>query len=118
MFLNRGEKMKSFSKVLSKSLIEDLGENEDLETYPYVEKLADFVGIEAADLYNFFNSSVDYDSMEDVEKFKDKMEDWEYEIYKIIFNKFHKFEDDFNEEDVKLFGSSIEEKEQFHSALI
>lgn len=113
--------MSSYTENLTKKLLEDILYNEDgdmLETFPYVEKLSEYLGLtDAADLYNFLDSSLEYESLEDVEKYRDSMNDWEYDIYKLVFDKFGKYESDFTEEDLNKFGSNMNEYNEFHKYL-
>ncbi len=106
-----------------KSLVENLYKEsdfyeQDLEIYPYVEKLATFLGLEdAADLYAFYNRALFYDSLDDVKRHESSMDDWEFEIYKRFFEKFGKLDEDFTEEDFKKFNSNQKEYDEFHSTL-
>lgn len=113
--------MSEFTDKLTKHLLEDVLFNEDgdmLKTFPYVEKLSSFLGLEdAADLYNFFDSALEYEDKESVERNKSLMNDWEYDIYTLIFDKFGKYESDFTDEDCRQFGSSMIEYNQFHDSL-
>lgn len=107
-----------FVKMLCEGVMSIDGE-EEIETFPYVEKLSEYLGLEdAADLYAFFTRAFDYESVENVEMHKDSMDDWEYEISKMFFDKFGKMDTDFDEEDFKKFGSNREEYDAFHNSLI
>ena len=88
------------------------------DTFPYVEKLAQFFGLEdAADLYAYFARALEYEDVENLEKQKDLMDDWEYEISKMFFDKFGKMDPDFTDSDLQKFGSNREEYEKFHNSL-
>lgn len=111
--------MTEYTETLAKNLYEDsdLYEN-DLDIYPYVEKLATYLGLEdAADLYAFYSRALYYDSLDDVKAHESSMDDWEFDIYKLFFEKFGKLDEDFTEEDFKKFNSNQKEFDDFHSTL-
>lgn len=112
--------MSEYVNKLADLLVEDVIVNEEqetCETFPYVEKLAVYLDVDPADLYVFFTVAHPVESLADVEKFKDSMNDWEYEIYHKFFDKFGKYDSDFLKEDFSKFDTTQEEYNTYHSSL-
>lgn len=113
----------TFREQLVKTLTEQVFKEDDFNpegTYPYVDKVAKFLEIDARDMYNFIGNSLAYQSVEELDIAKDNsdIEEKEYEIHKKFFDKFGKDEFALTDEDLNQIGSSRDEFEQVHNDLV
>ena len=111
--------MKSFEEILKESLLEGIFDNNQ-ESYPYVDKVSEYLGVDKEDMYNFIRDSLAYMSLEDLEKAKldEEIEEKEYEIHKKFFESFGKDEFELTDEDLEKIGTTREEYNKVHDDLV
>lgn len=114
--------MKTFEELMKAKLTEGLFE-EDAElnhVYPYLNKTAEFLGIDLDDLYRWFGESLAYETLEELEaaKAEGEIDDKEYEIHKKFFEVFGKDEFQLTDEDLAKIGTTREDYEQAHEDLV
>lgn len=114
--------MVTFDEMMKAKLTEGLFDvKEDLNyVYPYLNKVAEFLGIDKEDLYQWFGESLAYETMEELEaaKAEGEIDEKEYEIHKKFFEAFGKDEFQLTDEDLTKIGTTREDYEKAHDDLV
>ncbi len=114
---------KTFREKFIKTLKESIFVEDELTqpkmSYPYLDKVAEYLEIDRNEMYNFFGNSLAYQTLDELEKDKanDDIDEKEYEIHKKFFDKFGKDEFALTDEDLALIGSSRDDFENAHNDL-